>query len=134
MLPRMAPPVTGRLQSAPYPAAAPASTTTRLSASRQVRLSPRECHSGRTGTPRIVRVGPSTRKGTRRSFLIRSAQTAPQKASSGPTLARGASADPAGLTARTRPKARPGSARRTSETDWAHPGHLRVWRLSRLKR
>ncbi len=37
----------------------------------------------------------------------RSAQTAPQKASSGPTLACGASADPAGLTARARPKARP---------------------------
>jgi hypothetical protein len=54
------------------------------------------------GTPRIVRVGPSTRKGTRRSFL-----TASQKASSGPTLARGATADPAGLTARARPEARP---------------------------
>jgi hypothetical protein len=37
----------------------------------------------------------------------RSAKTAPQKASSGPTLARGASADPAGLTARARPEARP---------------------------
>jgi hypothetical protein len=59
-------------------------------------------HKRRAGTPRIVRVGPSTRKGTRRSFL-----TASQKASSGPTLARGATADPAGLTARARPKARP---------------------------
>ena len=37
----------------------------------------------------------------------RSAKPAPQKASSGPTLARGASADPAGLTARARPEARP---------------------------
>ena len=39
----------------------------------------------------------------------RSAKTAPQKASSGPTLACGASADPAGLTARARPEARPGT-------------------------
>src|SRR6266566_4847761 len=36
-LPRTAPPVTGRLRSPPYPAAAPASTTTRLSTSRRVR-------------------------------------------------------------------------------------------------
>jgi len=59
--------------------------------------------------PRIIRVGPSTRKGTRRSF-----PTAPQKASSGPTLARGATADPAGLTARAGPEAQAlWSARRT---------------------
>ena len=44
----------------------------------------------------------------------RSAKIAPQKASSGPTLARGASDGPAGLTARARPEARPRSARRTS--------------------
>jgi hypothetical protein len=37
----------------------------------------------------------------------RTAKTAPQKASSGPALARGASAVPAGLTARARPEARP---------------------------
>ena len=37
----------------------------------------------------------------------RSAKPAPQKGSSGPTLARGASAAPAGLTARARPEARP---------------------------
>jgi hypothetical protein len=74
----------------------------RPSRSREVRPSPYEGHSHRAGTPRIVRGGPSTRKGTRRSFL-----TAPQKASSGPTLARGASAAPAGLTARARPEARP---------------------------
>jgi hypothetical protein len=37
----------------------------------------------------------------------RSAKPAPQKASSGTTLARGASADPEGLTARARPEARP---------------------------
>lgn len=35
--------------------------------------------------------------------------TAAQKGSSGPTLARGASGDPAGLTVRARPKARPGA-------------------------
>ncbi len=58
-------------------------------------------HSDGSGTPRIVRAAPSTCKGTRRSFL-----TAPQKGSSGPTLARGASSDPAGLTAR--PGQRPG--------------------------
>ena len=75
---------------------------TRPPYSRQVHRSPGEGHSRWAGTPRIVRVGPSTRKGTRRSFL-----TASQKASSGPTLARGASANPAGLTARARPEARP---------------------------
>jgi len=57
----------------------------------------------RAGTPRIVRVGPSGVKGTRRSFL-----TAAQKRPSGPTLERWRpNADPAGLTARARPKARP---------------------------
>ena len=81
----------------------------RPSPSRQVRRSPSESHSHRAGMPRIVQGGPSTRKGTRRSFL-----TAPQKASSGPTLARGASTAPAGLTARARPEARPESARQTS--------------------
>src|SRR5262245_41293677 len=45
--------------------------------------SPGECHSDQAGTPRIVRVGPSSVKGTRRSFL-----TASQKRSSGPTLER----------------------------------------------
>ena len=43
----------------------------------------RKGHSHRAGTLRIVRVGPSSVKGTRRSFL-----TAPQKRSSGPTLER----------------------------------------------
>jgi hypothetical protein len=91
------------LWSPPYPAAAPASTTARPSASRRVRQSPGECHSPRAGTPRIVRTGPSSVKGTRRSFL-----TAPQKRSSGPTLDPGdLSASPAGLTARARPEARP---------------------------
>ena len=40
-------------------------------------------HRHRAGTPRIVRVGPSSVKGTRRSF-----QTASQKRSSGPALER----------------------------------------------
>jgi len=68
-LPRTAAPVTGRLRSPPYPAAAPASTTARPSPSRRVRQSPGERHSKRGGTPRIIRAGPSSVKGTRRSFL-----------------------------------------------------------------
>ena len=86
----------------PYPAAAPASTTTRPSPSRQARRKPGRCHSHRAGTPRIVRVGPSSVKGTRRAFL-----TASQKRSSDPPLSAGVSTDPAGLTARARPEARP---------------------------
>jgi hypothetical protein len=63
----------------------------------------RKVTAHRAGTPRIVRVGPSSVKGTRRSFL-----TASQKRSSGPTLERRRpNADPAGLTARARPEARP---------------------------
>ena len=38
--PRTAPPVTGRVQSPPYPAAAPASTTTKPKTSRQLRRPP----------------------------------------------------------------------------------------------
>jgi hypothetical protein len=82
-LPRTAAPATRRQQSPPYPAAAPASTTARPSASRRARQSPGECHSQRAGTPRIVRAAPSSVKGTRRSFL-----TASQKRSSGPALER----------------------------------------------
>jgi hypothetical protein len=48
-------------------------------------------HRGRTGTPRIVRGGPSSVKGTRGSFL-----TAPQKGSSGPTLERRSLCRPSG--------------------------------------
>ncbi len=43
----------------------------RPSRSRQVRRSPYEGHSHRAGTPRIVQVGPSSVKGTPRSFLTR---------------------------------------------------------------
>ena len=81
--PRTAPPVTDRLRSPPYPTAAPASTAARPSALRQMRRSPGRCHSHRAGAPRIIRVGPSSVKGTRRSF-----PTASQKRSSGPTLER----------------------------------------------
>ncbi len=56
-------PVTGRLRSPPYPAAAPVSTMARPSTSRRVRQSPEECHSRRAGTPRIVRPGPSSLNG-----------------------------------------------------------------------
>ena len=48
-------------------------------------------HSHRCGTPRIVRVGPSSVKGTPRSFL-----TASQKGSSGPTLERRSLCRPSG--------------------------------------
>ena len=48
-------------------------------------------HSHRDGTPRIVQVGPSSVKGTRRSFL-----TASQKGSSGPTLERRSLCRPSG--------------------------------------
>ena len=61
--PRTAPPVTGRLRSPPYPAAAPASTTTKPSASRWIRQSPEECHRHGSGTPRIVRVSSSSLNG-----------------------------------------------------------------------
>jgi len=102
-LPRPVAPVTGRMRRPPYlPGAATVREDQAVRHAPAAAL-PRERHSGGGGTPRIVRAAPSTRKGTRRSF-----QTAPQKGSSGPTLARGASSDPAGLTARARPKARPG--------------------------
>ncbi len=107
-LPRPAAPVTGRVRYPPYrPMPRPAART-RPSGTRELR-DRRKGHQHEDGTPRIVRAAPSTRKGTRRSFLA-----APQKGSSGPTLARGASSDPAGLTARARPEARPRGARRTS--------------------
>jgi hypothetical protein len=89
--PRTAPPVTGRLRSPPYPAAAPAITTARPTRSRQMRRSAGGCHSQLAGTPRIVRAGPSSVKGTRRSFL-----TASQKRSSGPTLDPGDLCQPSG--------------------------------------
>src|SRR5262249_43342643 len=83
-LPRTAAPVTGRLRSPPYlPGAMPASSRTRPSLSGRVRLPPREGTKRWAGTPRIVRVGPSSVKGTRRSFL-----TASQKRSPGPALER----------------------------------------------
>ena len=60
-------------------------------ASRRVRRSPGECHRHRAGTPRIVRAGPSSVKGTPRSFL-----TASQKRSSGPALERRSLCQPSG--------------------------------------
>jgi hypothetical protein len=48
-------------------------------------------HRHRAGTPRIVRLGPSSVKGTPRSFL-----TASQKRSSGPTLERRSLCRPSG--------------------------------------
>ena len=79
-LPRPAARVTGRLRCPPYlPVPRPAARTRPSDA--PVALSPGECHSGGGGTPRIVRAAPSTRKGTRRSFL-----TAPQKDLQDPQL------------------------------------------------
>ena len=43
----------------------------------------------RAGTPRIVRAAPSTRKGTRRSFLTAPQRSLRRKHLRGPTLARG---------------------------------------------
>jgi hypothetical protein len=106
-LPRVASPApaaAGARRIAPMPHHA---SRTRPSCSRRVRRSPYEGHSRRAGTPRIVQVGPLHPQGHPKILSNRSAKTAPQKASSGPTLARGASAAPAGLTARARPEARP---------------------------
>ena len=103
-------PVTGRLRSPPYPAAAPVSSMARPSTSRRVRQSPEECHSRRAGTPRIVRPGPPTSTVLR----IPLRGTRPRRA-----VDPGASASPAGLTARARPKARPKGARRASHCSWS---------------
>jgi hypothetical protein len=77
-------------------ATAPASTTTEPSASRWIRQSPEERHRHGSGTPRIVRAGPSS------LMVLR----IPLRAF-GPPLTLETSASPAGLTARARPKARP---------------------------
>ena len=62
-----------------------------------------------TGTPRIVRVGPSSVKGTRRSFL-----TASQKGSSGPTLERRSLCRPSGPDGEGQATGQARNARRTS--------------------
>ena len=79
----------------PVPAVTPRCRATRAGPGRHARA---ECadrrakgHSHRAGTPRIVQVGPSSVKGTRRSFL-----TASQKGSSGPTLERRSLCRPSG--------------------------------------
>ena len=79
----------------PVPAVTPRCRATRAEPGRQARA---ECadrrtkgHSHRAGTPRIFQVGPSSVKGTRRSFL-----TASQKGSSGPTLERRSLCRPSG--------------------------------------
>ncbi len=103
------------------PAVSPGTASGRESqAVRFARVAPTPGKSpARIGTPRIVRAAPSTRKGTPEDPFYPLAQ----KGSSGPTLARGASGDPAGLTAR--PKARPD----------AHAANLRSRQLGcRVKR
>ena len=79
----------------PVPAVTPRCLATRAGPGRHARA---ECadrrakgHSHRAGTPRIVQVGPSSVKGTPRSFL-----TASQKGSSGPTLERRSLCRPSG--------------------------------------
>jgi len=85
-------PATGRSRSRPQRPPMPRDASwSRPSASRHVCQSPCESHRARDGTPRIVRVGPSNVKGTRRSFL-----TASQKLSSGPTLERWSLCRPSG--------------------------------------
>ena len=59
------------------------------------------------GTPRIVRVGPSTHKGTRRSFLTAPQRPLRRKHLRDPPLCAELLPTLAGLTARARPKARP---------------------------
>ena len=106
--------------SPPYPAAAPASP------GQAVNIAPGEPGAGEdataTGTERraLSRSAPPPARAPEDPF--RSAQNAPQKASSGPTPARGATADPAGLTARARPRPGPTGARRTSSR--REPGTL----------
>ena len=79
----------------PVPAVTPRCRATRAGPGRHARA---ECavrrakgHSHRAGMPRIIQVGPSSVKGTRRSFL-----TASQKGSSGPTLERRSLCRPSG--------------------------------------
>ena len=124
-LPRTAPPVTGRLRSPPYPAAAPASTTTRPSASRQICRSPGECHSGRYRNAAHCPYWPLQPQRCSASRCAGRACGAP--------LTLETSASPAGLTARARPEARPD--RRAANLDQNRPGmaHLRRcegWLLS----
>ena len=94
-------------------------------ASRQVCRSPGE-RSQLTGdgTPRIVRAGPSSVKGTRRSFL-----TAPQKRSPGPTLERRSLCQPSGPDGEGQAGGQARNARgepqRLSE-GWTGPSQLRV--------
>jgi hypothetical protein len=96
----------------PVPAVTPRCRATRAGPGRHARA---ECadrrakgHSHRAGTPRIVQVGPSSVKGTRRSFL-----TASQKGSSGSALERRSLCLPGGPDGEARPEARPESAQRT---------------------
>jgi hypothetical protein len=83
-----APAAAGPRRHAPMPRH---TSRTRPSRSHRVRRSPCEGHRHRDGTPRIVRVGPSSVKGTPRSFL-----PASQKGSSGPTLERRSLCRPSG--------------------------------------
>jgi hypothetical protein len=67
-------PVTGRMRSPPYPAAA-LSLTTRLSTSRRVRQSPGECHSQRDRNAAHCPVWPLQRQGHPKIVSNRFAET-----------------------------------------------------------
>ena len=106
-LPRPVAPVTGRMRYPPYlPGAAP------VREDQAVRRAPdarrRESHSSGGGTPRIVRAGPSS---------VNSASHPARGTRLRRAVDPGASANPAGLTARARPKARPGGRVATSAGD-----------------
>ena len=90
-LPRTASPVTDR--RGPRRISLPRPPAPRPGRWRRVECADRRMkdHSHGAGTPRIVRVGPSSVKGTRRSFL-----TASQKRSSGPVLERWSLCQPSG--------------------------------------
>jgi hypothetical protein len=62
-LPRPAPPVTGRRGPRRIPLPRPPAPRPGSSALRQMRQKPGTCHGTGTGTPRIVRAGPSSVKG-----------------------------------------------------------------------
>jgi hypothetical protein len=108
-LPRAAPPVTGRLRSPPYPAAALASTTARA-----VSIAPDAPVAGRMSQPpgRNAAHCPGWPLQPQRCSASRCAGRA-----YGAPLTLETSASPAGLTARARPEARPEACAANLQTD-----------------
>jgi hypothetical protein len=79
---------------------------------RRARRLPCEGHRDGAGSPRIVRSGPSSVKGTRRSFL-----TASQKGSPGPTLERWSLCRPSGPDGKGQAGGQALEAQRTSASE-----------------